>query len=101
MKISEFQRQIERIYGTKDRARGEATTFMWLVEEVGELSRALRRGSAQDREEEFADALAWLTTLASMAGVDLEEAARNKYARGCPRCNATPCRCEEPSSPVH
>jgi NTP pyrophosphatase (non-canonical NTP hydrolase) len=44
-------------------------------------------------EEEFADVLAWLSTLASIRGVDLEAAARRKYAAGCPYCHATPCAC--------
>ena len=43
MSIAEFQRLIEEIYGAKDKARGTADTFMWFTEEVGELSRALRR----------------------------------------------------------
>lgn len=96
MRIEEFQRLIEEIYGAKDRARGMEGTFLWLVEEVGELSRALRRGDAQARAEEFADVLAWLTTLASMAGVDLESAALEKYGRGCSRCARRPCTCTEP-----
>jgi hypothetical protein len=37
--------------------------------------------------------LAWLATLASLSGVDLEAAARAKYALGCPRCKAAPCAC--------
>jgi NTP pyrophosphatase (non-canonical NTP hydrolase) len=37
--------------------------------------------------------LAWLSTLASIAGVDLEAAARKKYEAGCPRCKETPCAC--------
>ena len=48
MKVNEFQRLIEDIYGGKDRARGTAGTYMWFCEEVGELSRALRRGIAID-----------------------------------------------------
>jgi NTP pyrophosphatase (non-canonical NTP hydrolase) len=94
--ISGFQQLIERIYGDKDGARGTAGTFMWFSEEVGELSRALRRGQRQNLEEEFADVLAWLATLASMHGVDLEAAAGRKYAGGCPRCHRAPCACHEP-----
>jgi NTP pyrophosphatase (non-canonical NTP hydrolase) len=95
MKIREFQQMIERIYGEKDRARGLAGTYMWFGEEVGELTRALRRGDdRQNLEEEFADVLAWLATLASIRGVDLEAAARNKYGEGCPYCRATPCACQ-------
>jgi NTP pyrophosphatase (non-canonical NTP hydrolase) len=71
---------------------------MWFCEEVGELTRALRRGgeSGADREHlegEFADVLAWLATLASIRGVDLENAANAKYGKGCPRCGAAPCAC--------
>ena len=98
MKISDFQRRIEEIYGDKDGARGTAGTFMWLVEEVGELSRALRRGHRDNLEEEFADVFAWLASLASMHGVDLEQVAGHKYRDGCPRCHHVPCSCGEPSS---
>jgi len=96
MTIREFQDLIERIYGEKDSARGTAGTFMWFSEEVGELSRALRRGRRAELEGEFADVLAWLCTLASMHGVDVQAAAAAKYASGCPRCRATPCACHEP-----
>jgi NTP pyrophosphatase (non-canonical NTP hydrolase) len=98
--LAEFQRLIEATYGAKDRGRGLEGTFMWFTEEVGELSRALRRGvRGRPLEEEFADVLAWLATLASIAGVDLEASARAKYAAGCPRCEAIPCRCSEPVRP--
>jgi NTP pyrophosphatase (non-canonical NTP hydrolase) len=90
--LGAFQRSIERIYLERDRARGWERTFAWFVEEVGELARALHRGGRENLEEEFADAAAWLVTLASIRGVDLEKAAR-KYAAGCPRCSNTPCRC--------
>ena len=106
MKIGEFQRQIESIYLKKDSARGLERTFMWFVEEVGELARDLLHGAAPGAAapaaadpasplaREFADVLAWLATLASMAGVDLEAAATAKYAAGCPRCARVPCACE-------
>jgi len=96
MTIREFQALIEAVYGAKDGARGTAGTFMWFTEEVGELSRALRRGNRAELEAEFADVLAWLSTLASLHGVDLQAAAAAKYASGCPRCHATPCACREP-----
>jgi NTP pyrophosphatase (non-canonical NTP hydrolase) len=87
-----FQREIERIYLARDKARGWERTFVWFVEEVGELARALHRGDEKGLKEEFADAAAWLVTLASIKGIDLGEAAK-KYANGCPRCRATPCAC--------
>lgn len=95
MRLAEFQKLIESIYYERDSARGLAGTHMWFCEEVGELTRALRRnGNREELEGEFADVLAWLSTLASIAGVDLEAAASRKYREGCPRCGATPCACD-------
>jgi NTP pyrophosphatase (non-canonical NTP hydrolase) len=93
MRIGEFQKRIEAIYLQRDRQRGLAGTHMWFCEEVGELTRALRRNQREELEGEFADVLAWLVSMASIAGVDVEAAARTKYQQGCPRCNGTPCRC--------
>ncbi len=96
MTISEFQSLIEDIYYNKDSTRGLPSTFMWFIEEVGELAQALRSGSPDELTEEFADVLAWLATTASIAGVNLDEAAL-KYANGCPKCGHTPCQCPEPA----
>jgi NTP pyrophosphatase (non-canonical NTP hydrolase) len=90
-----FQRLIEDIYFDRDYARGSDKTLLWFCEEVGELVRAVRRGG-KDRdnlEEEFGDVFAWLATLASIHGIDLEAIGRKKYGAGCPRCLATPCSC--------
>ena len=97
MTIAEFQNLIERIYFAKDSGRGLASTFMWFVEEVGELAEALRSGDQKALDREFADVLAWLATTASIAGVDLEQAAQGKYVAGCPKCHQTPCSCPEPN----
>jgi NTP pyrophosphatase (non-canonical NTP hydrolase) len=88
-----FQRLIEDIYFARDHARGLEGTTLWFVEEVGELVRALRRQERRNLEEEFADVYAWLATLASLQGVDLEAVSRAKYAGGCPRCRKAPCAC--------
>lgn len=98
MTLEEFQQLIESIYFERDRARGTAGTFMWFLEEVGELARALRAGEPENLREEFADVLAWLTTLASISGVRLSEAAR-RYASGCPYCGQAPCRCPSENKP--
>ncbi|MFY9344119.1 MAG: MazG nucleotide pyrophosphohydrolase domain-containing protein [Planctomycetota bacterium] len=91
-----FQRRIEDIYFDRDNARGVPGTLLWFVEEVGELVRAIRRGERQNLEEEFGDVYAWLATLASLHGVDLDAIGRKKYGSGCPRCGATPCACPHP-----
>jgi NTP pyrophosphatase (non-canonical NTP hydrolase) len=96
MEIGEFQKLIEDLYYARDSARGVDRTFAWFVEEVGELARALTRGKDPTRanlREEFADVLAWLSTLASLTGISLEAAAIEKYGKGCPRCGGKPCHC--------
>lgn len=95
MTVNEFQELIHRTYYTKDSDRGVDGTFRWFTEEVGELARAIRRGDADNLSEEFADVFAWLASLASLSGVDLETAAA-RYRAGCPKCEAAPCRCAEP-----
>lgn len=95
MKISEFQALIEKMYGEKDRKRGVEDTFIWFVEEVGELARALHRGSPTSLSDEFADCLAWLVTLANLKGIELEKAIA-KYQNGCSKCHSIPCQCPEP-----
>jgi NTP pyrophosphatase (non-canonical NTP hydrolase) len=81
MHISEFQRFISEKYEERDRQRGIPATFMWFVEEVGELSTALASKDKKNQEEEFADVLAWLCTLANISNVDLEKAC-SKYTGG-------------------
>jgi NTP pyrophosphatase (non-canonical NTP hydrolase) len=92
MTLSAFQRLIAERYLEHDRRRGTAGTFMWFIEEVGELATALQKAAGEggstsggeNLEEEFADVLAWLCTLANINGIDLERAVRSKYYRDDP-----------------
>ena len=90
--IEGFQRTIEATFLERDRRRGMERTWLWFSEEVGELARALKRGERANLVEEFGDVLAWLSTLASLSGVQLAEAAA-PYLSGCPTCHRTPCSC--------
>jgi len=98
MEIRAFQEIIRRTYYEKDRARGMEATFLWLIEEVGELATALREGTREERAAEFADVYAWLTTLANLADVDMEQALA-KYATGCCGCGKIPCVCPPNAKP--
>ncbi len=80
MLISEFQQFIYDKYYATDSERGTPGTFMWFVEEVGELATALAGDDHENKVEEFADVLAWLCTLANINGVSLEEAIE-KYTK--------------------
>ncbi len=97
--LTEFQQLIRRMYIEKDVARGIDGTFMWLMEEIGELASALRSGTHEERTLEFADVLAWLATIANVAGVDLNEAVARKYGAGCPGCGRFVCTCPDAEKP--
>jgi NTP pyrophosphatase (non-canonical NTP hydrolase) len=112
--FGEFQRLIHRMYYEKDVNRGIPGTFMWFMEEVGELSTALRecgdpRSSPADEDhwrqrrhnlqQEFADVLAWLATMANVAQIDLNLAIQEKYGSGCPGCQAFLCQCPDSEKP--
>ena len=82
MTIREFQDFIRTHYHARDSQRGTPGTFMWFVEEVGELASALAGDDDGNKEEEFADVLAWLCTLANINDVDLETAIQKYTVRG-------------------
>ena len=94
--IEAFQKHIHDRYFDADSARGTAATFLWFIEEIGELATALHTAqrTGKDRssltisagdapsnglDEEFADVLAWLCTLANINHVNLADAVRKKY----------------------
>ena len=97
--LAAFQDLIRRMYLPKDEQRGVDGTFMWLMEEVGELAAALRDGTREQRMDVFADVLAWLTTIANVVGVDLTEAVNRKYGSGCPGCGRFACTCPDAEKP--
>ena len=99
LSLNDFQRLIREMYFEKDLARGVDGTFMWLMEEVGELAAALREGTPEEQAAEFADVLAWLTTIANVAGIDLAESLQRKYGSGCPGCGQLVCTCDDTGKP--
>lgn len=81
--IAAFQKLIRDRYLATDRARGAPGAFLWFIEEVGELATSIQHcappqaptpDQRANLEEEFADVLAWLATLANILDVDLEHA---------------------------
>ena len=79
--IRRFQQFIRDKYYARDFERGTPGTFMWFIEEVGELATALAGDDQANKQEEFADVLAWMCTLVNINGVDLAQAVE-KYTRG-------------------
>jgi NTP pyrophosphatase (non-canonical NTP hydrolase) len=99
LSIADLQRHIRQMYYEKDVVRGVDGTFMWLMEEVGELASALRGKDRQNLAEEFADVIAWLVTIANVADIDLAAALSAKYGSGCPGCSRLVCTCPSEEKP--
>jgi NTP pyrophosphatase (non-canonical NTP hydrolase) len=93
MHIREFQKLMKKIYFHRDSERGTKGTFNWLVDEVKELEEAVNMQDKKAMQNEFADVLAWLASLANVVHIDLEMAAISKYKGVCPKCKAKPCKC--------
>ena len=99
MHVLEFQELMRRIYFHHDSKRGAEGTYLWLVEEVEELGDAIKGRDKKALEDEFADVLAWLASLANVVDVNLEGAALTKYSQKCPKCLSMPCRCTKSLQP--
>ena len=91
--LGELQRRMDETYGARDRGRGIPATVAWLAEEVGELAKAVRKGTRDEQLHELGDALAWLASLANQLGLSLDDAVA-RYEHGCPRCGRAPCTCD-------
>ena len=84
---------MHRLYFHRDSKRGTVGTYNWLIDEVKELEEALESNDKKALEDEFADVIAWLASLANISNIDLEKAALNKYDDKCPKCRHSPCQC--------
>ena len=84
---------MRQLYFHRDSERGVNGTYEWLADELEELGEALEGSDKEATEKEFADVIAWLASLANVAGIDLESAAIKKYDKKCPKCQQAPCHC--------
>ncbi len=96
MKISEFQHLMKELYFHQDNERGIQDTFIWLIEEVGELARIIKKREIDKKKasEELADIIAWANSLANLLSIDLETVLFEKYPNKCLKCDSNPCKCE-------
>ncbi|MEM2793952.1 MAG: MazG nucleotide pyrophosphohydrolase domain-containing protein, partial [Candidatus Methanomethylicia archaeon] len=63
MRIEDLQNLMKNLYYNRDKARGVDKTFMWYIEELGELVKAIRSNNKVSIEEELADSMAWLLSI--------------------------------------
>ncbi|MEO3993287.1 MAG: MazG nucleotide pyrophosphohydrolase domain-containing protein [Desulfurococcaceae archaeon TW002] len=77
--LREVQELMSKYYLQRDRERGVYATFTWLIEEIGELAESILNKNKKAQEDEIADVLAWLASLANLLSIDLEKAFKQKY----------------------
>ena len=97
MNISDFQDLIKKLYYQKDLNRGLKSTFIWLIEEIGELATLINSQNIDKEEfsEELADIIAWTFSIANLIEIDMEKALLSKYPNKCKKCNSSPCKCRK------
>ncbi len=95
MRISEFQALLKKLYLHKDLNRGIKSTYIWLIEEIGELATLINAQELDKKKisEELADIIAWTISMANTLNIDIEEAISSKYPNKCKKCNSSPCNC--------
>jgi len=79
MEISEFQRLMRNKLSDKDRQMGSAFLMNVLMEEVGELSRAIRKKTRTRVAEEIADVIFSTISIANLFDIQLEPILKRKY----------------------
>lgn len=96
MKISDFQNLIKEIYLEKDNDRGLRGTFIWLVEEIGELATLINSKEKNENNisEELAHVIAWTISLANILDINIENAIHKEYPDKCKKCGSIPCNCD-------
>lgn len=76
-----LQRELAVRFEEGDRRSGSAFLALVLMEEVGELAEALRRGEVEEARKEVADVAFMAYSIANVLGVDVEDAIRAKFLK--------------------
>jgi len=95
MNIREFQTLIRDLYFEQDQKRGLKNSYIWLIEEIGELASVLKKTeiNLDEASEELSDIFAWTTSIANLLNIDLETVLIKKYPNICIKCKSNPCVC--------
>lgn len=76
-----LQEELARRFAEGDKRSGSAFLALVLMEEVGELAEALRRGEVEEARKEVADVAFMAFSIANVLDVDVEQAIRAKFLK--------------------
>lgn len=88
MTLPELQAYVQEKLVARGLVSPLADEVLHLMEEVGEVTRAMRKGDQANLGEELADCLFFVLSAANVAGIDIEAALREKEKRNCIRFGA-------------
>ena len=77
--MSEFQKLMANKIGDKDKRMGQYFLLNILTEEVGELSRAVRKKTKNEIAEEIADVIFSTFSIANLFDIQVEPILKQKY----------------------
>lgn len=92
--LREWQSMFKRIYGNINRLESKKRLWFHFMEEIGEISKALRHGNKEELEAECADALAWLLPFCTKLELDIDELVWKRFPWECDVCHKQKCECE-------
>ena len=86
--LHEWQVLFNELYREKNEREGLRGVDIWLhvMEEAGEVAKALRKEDYSQLSKDLPDVFAWLCTFANFQNIDLEEAIWNRFPGRCPYC---------------
>ena len=76
-----LQQDLAARFAARDRESGASFLALVLMEEVGELAEAVRRGEREHAQKECADVAFMAFSIAIVLGFDLEAAIRAKFLK--------------------
>jgi NTP pyrophosphatase (non-canonical NTP hydrolase) len=82
------------VYLERDSAKGIESVLTRLIDEVKELTLALKNEPVEQIADEIADVIAWTLSIANLYEIDVAKALNDKYGSGCSKCDTIPCSCE-------
>ncbi len=101
--VNDWCKHLEKLYGKNNRERGLLAAVMRLAEEIGEVGDTalidINNPKISSDElsniiaREFADTFAWIFTICSLLGIDLDTELQENYSGKHKRCNSRPCTC--------
>ncbi len=95
--IYKWQQMFNKIYGRSNTSQSVEQLGFHLMEEIGEVAKAMRLGNVPKLQDELADVFAWSAAIITRCQTITNETYRfdevvwARYPYACPHCESNPC----------